>query len=117
LIALALVWGKEDDEPVRIGGLGVARFHDELVAHRLARLLAAVECDMDAAAPMRRAGRGDVDHALFGEAVVRPRKGLLVEHDELASRFRGGILERAIDPGEDGLCLIVVAVADIKAWP
>ena len=59
------------------------------------------------------AGRGGVDHALFGEAVVRPREGLLIEHDELASRFRGGILERAIDPGEDCLCLIVVAVADI----
>src|SRR5262249_52028929 len=105
--------GEEDYEPVRIGDLGVARFLDELVAHRLARLLATVECDMDAAAPLRRAGRGDIDHALVGEAVASPGAGLLVGHDELASRFRGVILERAIDPVEDGLWLIVVAVADI----
>src|SRR5262245_52591421 len=104
---------KEDDEAVRVGNLGVTGFLDEVVADRLARLLAAMEDDMDAAACLRGAVGRDVDHALVGEPIGRLSEGLLVEHDEPSLRLSSGRLERTIDPSKYGLGLIVVAVADI----
>src|SRR3970282_2782146 len=61
---------EEDDEPVLVGDLGVAGLLDEGVAHRLPRLLAAMERDMDPAACLLGAARRDIDAPLVGEAVA-----------------------------------------------
>src|SRR5262245_28183977 len=75
---------EEDDEPVLVGDIGEARLHDEGVADLLARLLAAMEHGMDAAAGLAGAALGNEDHALIGEAVARAGKIALVEYDEAA---------------------------------
>src|SRR5262245_27113304 len=61
--------GEEDDEPVLIDDVGEARLHDEGIADLLARLLAAMEHDVDAAAGLICAAIGNKDHALIGEPV------------------------------------------------
>ena len=73
-----------------------------------------MERDMDAAACLLGAARRDIDHPLVGEAVAGLGEWLLVEQDETPGRLSGGLGQRPVDPGEDGLGLVVVAVAYVR---
>ena len=78
---------EKDDETIGVGDLGEAGLFDESVADILARLSAAVERHMDAAAGLRLAAGRHIDHALVSEAVTGIGERRLVKHDELTLRL------------------------------
>jgi len=73
-----------------------------------------MERDMDPAACLLGAARRDIDDPLVGEPVAGLGERLLVEQDETSGRLGGGLGQRTVDPGKDGLGLVVVAVAYVR---
>ncbi len=69
---------------------------------------------MNAAARARAARGRNVDDTLVGKAITRFGEGLLVEGDKRALRLGRGRFERAVDPAENGVRLVVVAIAYIR---